>query len=83
MVNIRRATVEDILEMQACNLACLPENYQMKYYFYHILSWPQLLYVAEDHKGKIVGYVLAKMCAPPQRARASPLRVARVSSSSR
>lgn len=33
----------------------------MKYYFYHILSWPQLLYVAEDYNGKIVGYVLAKM----------------------
>mmetsp|Transcript_84536 Transcript_84536/g.225804 ORF Transcript_84536/g.225804 Transcript_84536/m.225804 type:complete len:224 (-) Transcript_84536:279-950(-) len=63
MVNIRRATMEDLLEMQACNLACLPENYQMKYYFYHILSWPQLLYVAEDQggKNKIVGYVLAKM----------------------
>ena len=29
---------------------------------YHILSWPQLLYVAED-QGKIVGYVLAKMYA--------------------
>ena len=28
---------------------------------YHILSWPQLLYVAEDYSGKIVGYVLAKM----------------------
>ncbi len=47
--------------MQACNLLCLPENYQMKYYFYHSLSWPQLSYVAEDHKGNIVGYVLAKM----------------------
>ena len=46
---------------QACNLMCLPENYQMKYYFYHILSWPQLLYVCEDFDGKIVGYVLAKM----------------------
>ena len=33
----------------------------MKYYLYHILSWPQLLYVAEDYNGKIVGYVLAKM----------------------
>jgi ribosomal protein S18 acetylase RimI-like enzyme len=32
-----------------------------QYYFYHILSWPQLLYVAEDYDGKIVGYVLAKM----------------------
>ena len=50
-----------VLQMQHCNLSCLPENYQMKYYFYHILSWPQLLYVAEDSKKKIVGYVLAKM----------------------
>jgi peptide alpha-N-acetyltransferase len=33
----------------------------MKYYFYHLLSWPQLLWVAEDFGGKIVGYVLAKM----------------------
>ena len=39
-----------------------PENYQLKYYLYHILSWPQLLFVAEDCK-KIVGYVLAKMQA--------------------
>jgi hypothetical protein len=28
---------------------------------YHGLSWPQLSYVAEDEKGKIVGYVLAKV----------------------
>lgn len=61
MVCIRRATVDDLLAMQACNLMCLPENYQMKYYLYHILSWPQLLYVAEDYNGRIVGYVLAKM----------------------
>lgn len=33
----------------------------MKYYFYHILSWPQLPHVAEDYNKKIVGYVLAKM----------------------
>ena len=33
----------------------------MKYYFYHLLSWPQLLWVAEDHDAKIVGYVLSKM----------------------
>lgn len=47
--------------MQSANLMCLPENYQMKYYFYHLLSWPNLSYVAEDQTGKIVGYVLAKM----------------------
>lgn len=33
----------------------------LQYYMYHILSWPQLLHVAEDYDGKIVGYVLAKM----------------------
>ena len=36
-------------------------SYQLKYYMYHILAWPQLLHVAENHKGQIVGYVLAKM----------------------
>ena len=46
----------------ACNLWCLPENYTFKYYFYHYLSWPHLLFVAEDQTSKkIVGYVLAKM----------------------
>ena len=60
MVNIRNATMADLMEMQNDNLFCLPENYQLKYYLYHILSWPQLLYVAEDNH-RIVGYVLAKM----------------------
>lgn len=36
----------------------------MKYYFYHGLTWPQVSYVAEDDKGNIVGYVLAKMEEP-------------------
>lgn len=50
-LSIRQATVDDLLQMQTANLWCLPENYQMKYYMYHVLSWPQLLFVAEDHKG--------------------------------
>jgi len=60
-MNIRVAKPEDLMNTQHCNLLCLPENYQMKYYFYHGLSWPQLSYVAEDADGRIVGYVLAKM----------------------
>jgi hypothetical protein len=32
----------------------------MKYYIYHLISWPQLSFVAE-FDGVIVGYVLAKM----------------------
>jgi hypothetical protein len=42
MVSIRRATVEDLPAMQHCNVLCLPENYQMKYYLYHNMSWPQV-----------------------------------------
>jgi peptide alpha-N-acetyltransferase len=61
MVCIRQASVQDLFAMQACNLHNLPENYQMKYYMYHALSWPELLYVAEAGDGKIVGYVMAKM----------------------
>uniref|UniRef100_A0A3Q3H450 N-terminal amino-acid N(alpha)-acetyltransferase NatA n=1 Tax=Labrus bergylta TaxID=56723 RepID=A0A3Q3H450_9LABR len=53
-MNIRNARPEDLMNMQHCNLLCLPENYQMKYYFYHGLSWPQLSYIAEDENGKIV-----------------------------
>ncbi|KAK8406906.1 hypothetical protein O3P69_007460 [Scylla paramamosain] len=60
-MNIRCAKPEDLMHMQHCNLLCLPENYQMKYYLYHGLSWPQLSYVAEDDTGQVVGYVLAKM----------------------
>jgi hypothetical protein len=30
---------------------------------YHALTWPRISFVAEDHKGRIVGYVLAKMQA--------------------
>ncbi|PIO39641.1 hypothetical protein AB205_0102300, partial [Aquarana catesbeiana] len=51
---------EDLMNMQHCNLLCLPENYQMKYYFYHGLSWPQLSYIAEDENGKIVGYAVKR-----------------------
>uniref|UniRef100_A0A0N4Z0Q7 N-terminal amino-acid N(alpha)-acetyltransferase NatA n=1 Tax=Parastrongyloides trichosuri TaxID=131310 RepID=A0A0N4Z0Q7_PARTI len=65
-MNIRQAEPGDFLRIQNCNLMCLPENYQMKYYMYHSLSWPQLSYVAEDFDGEIVGYVLAKMEEDPE-----------------
>lgn len=62
MVSIRKANIEDLIKMQNCNLWCLPENYTAKYYFYHFLSWPHILYVAEEQTNlKIVGYVLAKI----------------------
>ena len=44
----------------------LPENNQLKYYLYQILTWPQLLYVAVDCDATVVGYVVAKLCAAPR-----------------
>ena len=61
MVNIRQATIQDLINMQQCNLRNLPENYTFRYYLYHGLCWPQLLHVAEAENGKIVGYVMAKL----------------------
>ncbi|KAF9028438.1 acyl-CoA N-acyltransferase [Hymenopellis radicata] len=60
-MNIRVARIDDTMGMQACNLQNLPENYTMKYYLYHLLTWPTLSYVAEDSNGRVVGYILAKM----------------------
>ena len=46
MVTIRRGTCDDLIATQNANLHCLPENYQMKYYMYHKLSWPGIfLYI--------------------------------------
>eukprot|EP00049_Salpingoeca_infusionum_P018588 m.357901 g.357901 ORF g.357901 m.357901 type:complete len:183 (+) comp17985_c0_seq1:354-902(+) len=61
MVSIRAATVEDLQGLQHCNLLCLPENYQSKYFLYHSLTWAHLTHVATNAKQEIVGYVLAKM----------------------
>lgn len=61
--------------IQQCNLSNLPENYFLKYYLYHALTWPQLSFVAvvrgaagNSKPGtypKVVGYVLAKMEEDP------------------
>lgn len=62
MISIRPARAEDLPDVQGCNVTCLPENYTLKYYYYHYINWPALLYVAEDtERGKVVGYVLASV----------------------
>lgn len=48
-ITIRRATIEDVQAMQNANLLNLPENYQLKLYLYHILSWPQASFVATTY----------------------------------
>lgn len=60
-MQVRRATMRDMMDMQECNLRCLPENYNLRYYHYHICSHPELLYVCEDVNGVICGYVLGKL----------------------
>ncbi|KAK7431778.1 N-terminal acetyltransferase A complex catalytic subunit ard1 [Neonectria magnoliae] len=73
-MDIRLLTNADLPLIQHANLENLPENYFLKYYLYHSLSWPQLSYVAVDvsrpkknpyEYPKIVGYVLAKMEEEP------------------
>ncbi|KAF7296981.1 N-acetyltransferase domain-containing protein [Mycena indigotica] len=60
-MSIRLAKPDDLLAIQAANLQNLPENYSMKFWIYHAMTWPQISFVAEDQKGRIVGYVLAKI----------------------
>lgn len=48
-ITVRQATIHDIQAMQNANLHNLPENYQLKYYMYHILSWPQASFVATTY----------------------------------
>ncbi|KNH04896.1 hypothetical protein XU18_3954 [Perkinsela sp. CCAP 1560/4] len=57
----REATARDLIDIQCANIKCLPENYHLKFFFYHYLSWPSLIQVQVDFAGKITGYVLAKM----------------------
>ncbi|KZP24522.1 acyl-CoA N-acyltransferase [Athelia psychrophila] len=59
-MNIRLARVNDLLGMQACNLQGLPENNKLPFYLHHLLTWPSLSFVAEDHH-HIIGYILAKI----------------------
>jgi ribosomal protein S18 acetylase RimI-like enzyme len=69
-MDIRLLHPSDIPHVQHANITNLPENYFLKYYLYHALSWPQLSFVAVDVSRpkktpydypRIVGYVLAKM----------------------
>ncbi|KAF8823126.1 N-acetyltransferase family protein [Cardiosporidium cionae] len=60
MVTLRPASIDDLFSMQYCNVMNLPENYRMNYYFYHLLTWPQLTQVAEDTSGKVAAILFFK-----------------------
>lgn len=61
MLTLRRATIFDLAGTSDCNLVNVIENYQMKYYFYHLLSWPQLTNIAVNSNGNVCGYSMAKL----------------------
>ncbi|EDO06356.1 putative N-terminal acetyltransferase A complex catalytic subunit NAA10 [Babesia bovis T2Bo] len=61
MLTIRRASMYDLIGTSDCNLVNVIENYQMKYYFYHLLSWPQLTNIAVSPSGYVCGYSMAKL----------------------
>jgi hypothetical protein len=46
MVNIRRATIHDLVKIQQCNLQCLPENYTLRFapFYYQLLGGPICCY---------------------------------------
>lgn len=51
-----------MIAIQNCNITCLPENYTFKYYYYHFIFWPQLIFIAEESDtGNLAGYVVGKI----------------------
>lgn len=72
---IRQATVEDIPAIQQCNLITLPENYDYEYFHRHIVSFPDLVFVAENdndtvkatNNRQLFGYALGKLEYPAYR----------------
>jgi ribosomal protein S18 acetylase RimI-like enzyme len=50
-IQLRLARRADVLSIQRCNLATLPENYNAQFYVNHLRQWPDLCLVAEDTMG--------------------------------
>ncbi|KAL7713466.1 acetyltransferase complex ard1 subunit [Entamoeba marina] len=63
-------TGADIVRLESSQLTSI-EEYQIKFYYYHFLSWPYLSYLAELPNGNIIGYVLLKMEENPDKLFAS------------
>lgn len=47
-LTLRLARKADVLSIQRCNLATLPENYNQQFYLNHMREWPDLAFVAVD-----------------------------------
>ena len=46
-IAFRLARSADVTQIQSCNLATLPENYNANFYVNHMRAWPELTLVAE------------------------------------
>ncbi|HIP57034.1 MAG TPA: N-acetyltransferase [Ignisphaera aggregans] len=60
VVRIRPATLDDIDDIIAANIECLPEHYPLSFWREHIEKWGRAFYVAEVD-GKVVGYVMPRV----------------------
>lgn len=50
-ITLRLARQRDVPNMQRCNLASLPENYNQQFFNNHMRTWPELTIVAECTRG--------------------------------
>mmetsp|Transcript_18549 Transcript_18549/g.24110 ORF Transcript_18549/g.24110 Transcript_18549/m.24110 type:complete len:302 (+) Transcript_18549:175-1080(+) len=57
---IQVATRSDIPEIQKCNRATLPENYNDAFFESHLSDWPDMSFVAKS-EGAVLGYVLGRL----------------------
>ena len=58
---LRTAETTDIYSIRNCNLANLPENYNLDFYNNQLRNWPGLSFVVEDESKNVVGYALARI----------------------
>lgn len=59
-IRIRPISKDDLDEVIAINIECLPEHYLYSFWLEHLEKWGDIFYVAEVN-GKIVGYALSRV----------------------
>ncbi len=59
-IKIRPAKEEDLDDIIAINIECLPEHYPVSFWLEHMYKWGRAFYVAEVN-GAVVGYVMCRV----------------------
>lgn len=64
-ITIRQAEEEDIPKVVEINRKCLPENYSIDYFYYHLSEYPDLFLVGvvkkNEDKEEIAGYSMSRI----------------------